>query len=335
MRAEIRHMERRDIDELRQKVLCAAVLEKSGWAIDRRESTRRAVKYRRGDDITIVIHDGRGWFDPLSDAKGDVFALALHLGEADFRSACAHVADLVGFTPSESLWTRPPRTWPLLPLAQRWANRLAPHPDSATWCYLHDERCLPEAILRAAIQQDLLRAGPHGSMWAAYTNDDGGLVGWEERGPRWRGFASGGAKVLFRFGAANPDRACVTEGAIDAMSLAALEYSGANLRDGSLYVATGGGWSPASDMAIRLLAGRPGLLLVAATDNNAQGDVYARRLRIIASDAGCGFERLRPSCEDWNEDLQAQRKVISGGQRPEDEEVNEGMPAACAAGASR
>jgi len=77
------------------------------------------------------------------------------------------------------------------------------------------------------------------------------------------------------------------------------------------------------------------MLLVAAADNNAQGDVYARRLRIIASDEGCGFERLRPVCDDWNEDLQVQRKVISAGQRQEDEEVNEGMTAACVAGASR
>ena len=52
---------------------CAAVLEQAGFAVDRKESTRRAVKYRRGDDIIIVIHEGKGWFDPLSDAKGDVF----------------------------------------------------------------------------------------------------------------------------------------------------------------------------------------------------------------------------------------------------------------------
>ena len=40
-----------------------------------KESTRKAVKYRRGGDIIIVIHDGNGWFDALSDAKGDVFSL--------------------------------------------------------------------------------------------------------------------------------------------------------------------------------------------------------------------------------------------------------------------
>jgi hypothetical protein len=48
------------------------VLETFGFAVDLKESTPKAVKYRRGDDIIIVIHDGKGWFDPLSDAKGDV-----------------------------------------------------------------------------------------------------------------------------------------------------------------------------------------------------------------------------------------------------------------------
>jgi hypothetical protein len=32
------------------------------------------MKYRRGDAIIIVIHDGKGWFDPLSDGKGDVYS---------------------------------------------------------------------------------------------------------------------------------------------------------------------------------------------------------------------------------------------------------------------
>jgi hypothetical protein len=303
-------MQRTDIDELRQRVPCAAVLEKAGWGIDRRESTRRALKYRSGADIIIVIHDGRGWFDPLSEAKGDVFSLAQHLGEADFPRARAHVADLVGFVPSALAWTRPVRRKAQLPLAQRWANRFAPSPGSATWRFLHGQRGLPEFIIHAAIRQGLLREGPHGSVWAAYTSDDGVVAGWEERGPLWRGFATGGAKVLFRLGAQNPDRACVTEGAIDAMSLATLESSGEELRSRSLYLGTGGGWSDATEAAIRRLARLPGLLLVAATDNNRQGHVYARRLQIIASDAGCGFERLRPERDDWNDDLRVQRQQV-------------------------
>ena len=62
-------MEKKDVDRLRQEVPCAAVLEAAGFAIDPRESTRRAMKYRRGDGIIIVIHQGRGWFDPLVGQK--------------------------------------------------------------------------------------------------------------------------------------------------------------------------------------------------------------------------------------------------------------------------
>ena len=37
-------------------------------------------------------------------------------------------------------------------------------------------------------------------MWAAHLDNDGVVTGWEERGPQWRGFSTGGVKVLFRFG---------------------------------------------------------------------------------------------------------------------------------------
>ncbi len=110
-------MEKKDIDELRGKVPCASVLEKAGWKVDLKESTRKAVKYRHGEgQIVIVIHDGRGWFDPMSDAKGDVFDLAVHLGAAGFAVALQQVADLVGFTPRQPAWKRPARTKPPAPL---------------------------------------------------------------------------------------------------------------------------------------------------------------------------------------------------------------------------
>ena len=89
-------------------------------------------------------------------------------------------------------------------------------------------------------------------MWAAHSDSVGVITGWEERGPSWRGFATGGAKELFRLGAADCLRICVTEAAVDAMSLAALE----ELRDDTLYISTGGGWAPATEDAIRALAGR-------------------------------------------------------------------------------
>ena len=318
-------MEKNELIELRDRVLCAAVLENAGFAIDLKESTRRAVKYRRSGKIVIVIHEGRGWFDPLSDAKGDVFSLVEHLDRVPFVDVLERVASLVGFAPQDPDWSRPLRKIePAAPVRDRWARRRKPWPGSMTWCYLHGERFLPDAVIRTASRNDVLREGPRGSMWAAHRDCCGRITGWEERGPEWRGFSTGGAKVLFQFGPVHAHRLCVTEAAIDAMSLAALEYERAD----SLYLSTGGGWSPATDAAIRTLAARDGALLVAATDNNSQGDRYAGRLEDASMEAGCGFIRLRPRFVDWNAELKAR---VEG-----EEERRKGSPAAaCPPAASR
>ena len=293
-------MKRREIEALREQVSCAAVLEHAGFAIDGKESTRRAVKFRRGGEIIIVTYEGRGWFDPLSEAKGDVFRLVEHLDRVGFLEGAERVADLVGFRITGQDW-QPARDGERcdLSLSDRWQARRRPWPGSATWRYLNGERRLPAFLLTTAIKGDLLREGPQGSMWAAHRDHAGVLTGWEARGPHYRGFASGGTKVLFRLGSDSALRLAVTEAAIDAMSLAALE----GLREGTLYLSTGGGWSPTTEAALRELAARPGVQMVAATDANPQGDMFAERLRTLAVDAGCDWTRLRPAKEDWNEVL--------------------------------
>lgn len=294
-------MDKKEIEELREKVGCAALLEKDGWKVDVKESTRRAIKYRRDSNIIIVIHEGRGWFDPLSPAKGDVFSLAVHLGADGFVEASERVADVVGFVPAAPAWQHTARPKALASIVERWRRRFRPRPGSPAWRYLTGERALPADILKQAVACDRLREGPQGSMWAAHSDSAGAVTGWEERGPAWRGFATDGTKELFRFGPAEFERICITEAAIDAMSLAAIE----DLRSDTLYVSTGGGWSPATDEAIRGLAKRANVHLVAATDNNRQGDVYAARVRAIAAEASVGYARSRPRADDWNEDLKA------------------------------
>ena len=71
-----------EVEELRAGVNCATVLEKATppWLLDRKESSQLCLKYRRGaGEIVIVTHGGAGWWDPNSDAKGDVFDLVQHL----------------------------------------------------------------------------------------------------------------------------------------------------------------------------------------------------------------------------------------------------------------
>ena len=62
-------------------------------------------------------------------------------------------------------------------------------------------------------------------------------------------------------------------------------------------------WGPATVEALRAVAARPGITLVAATDRNKQGDRYAERLSELAAEAGCNKARLVPDGEDWNEDM--------------------------------
>ena len=71
-----------EIEQLRATVNCAALLERlpPPWRFDRRQSTPHCLKFRRENgEILIVSHQGRGWWDPRSDAKGDVFDLVQHL----------------------------------------------------------------------------------------------------------------------------------------------------------------------------------------------------------------------------------------------------------------
>ncbi|AJD43514.1 hypothetical protein IE4872_PB00135 (plasmid) [Rhizobium gallicum] len=310
-------MKRREIEALREQVRCAAVLEHAGFAIDAKESTRRAVKFRRGGEIIIVIYEGRGWFDPLSEAKGDVFRLVEHLDRVGFLEGAERVAALVGFQITEPEWRAAKHGERSdLSLPDRWQSRRHPWPRSASWRYLNRERRLPANVLRTAIKSDLLREGPQGSMWALHRDQAGVLTGWEARGPLYRGFASGGTKVLFRFGSDSASRLAVTEAAIDAMTLAAIE----GLREGTLYLSTGGGWSPTTEAALEELATKPGVQLVAATDANPQGDMFAERLRTLADDVGCDWTRLRPPEEDWNESLKImereKRERTEGGGVP-------------------
>lgn len=304
-------MKREEIERLRATVSCQVVLEAAGFGLDAGESTKRAMKFRRGGEIIIVTHEGQGWFDPLGENKGDVFGLVAALEGRDFPAACVRVAALAGLLlPDPADWVsaaRPARSARLeapVCLAEHWASRHSPSPGSATWKYLRWHRSLPASVIRAAIEANRLREGPNGSMWAAHTDDDGLVCGWEGRGPQWRGFARGGTKVLFRLGPPQSSRLCVTEAAIDAMSLAANE----GIREGTLYLSTGGGWAPATTLALRRLAARPDAQLVAATDNNPQGEVYAGRLRALAEDVGCTWLRLRPAADDWNEVLKERER---------------------------
>ncbi|MBZ5762259.1 DUF3991 domain-containing protein [Rhizobium sp. VS19-DR104.2] len=65
--------------------------------------------------------------------------------------------------------------------------------------YLVEARAITSRIVSAAVTQRGLREGPFRSVCAKHSDAGGSVIGWEERSPYWRGFATGGARELFRF----------------------------------------------------------------------------------------------------------------------------------------
>ena len=195
---------------LRASVNCVAVLERTscGWKLDMRQSTRRALKYRRREgEILIINHDGRGWWDPLSRAKGDVFDLVRHLDPSlNFGQVRQVLWRLLGEAPSFQGAPREEKSSaPTEPIAERWSRRPRLRRGSATWRYLTDQRALTAAVIEHAAGQDAIREGHYGSAWFAH-RDAGVISHVEIRGPDYKGSLRGGRKTLFRV-LADP-RAC-------------------------------------------------------------------------------------------------------------------------------
>jgi hypothetical protein len=151
-------------------------------------------RYRRNKgEVLIVTHDGRGWWDPLSEAKGDIFDLVQYLDRSlNFGQVRQDLRRFVGVAPTypTAIRTKQGRG-PNRPLQERWAKRPCLRPDSPAWAYLVGARCLPADILAAATAQDVAREGYYGSAWFAHCAD-GAVSHVEVRGPDYKGSLAGG-----------------------------------------------------------------------------------------------------------------------------------------------
>ena len=148
-----------ELDELRA-VSCSALLERlpPPWQLDKAESTRNCLKYRRGKgEIILVTHEGRGWWDPGSTtARGDVFSLVQHLQPGtNFGQVRKQLREFVGISPSYPVHERiREREVPPVPVHERWAKRLAMGRGSQAWTYLTEVRRLPSVVVTAAIRRE-------------------------------------------------------------------------------------------------------------------------------------------------------------------------------------
>ncbi len=123
-----------ELVQLKAAVNCALLLERGGYSLDRKDSTKHCLKYRRSaGEVLIVNHGGQGWWDPMSDAKGDVFILVQHLNPGlNFGQVRQHLRGLVGMAPSypEAERMREPRE-PSEPPTKLWSGRRRLRPGTA------------------------------------------------------------------------------------------------------------------------------------------------------------------------------------------------------------
>jgi hypothetical protein len=307
-------------EQMKAGVSCAALLERlpPPWQLDKRESTRNCLKYRRGKgEVLLVTHEGRGWWDPLSTAKGDIFDLVQYLNRGlSFREARNVLRPFIGLSPSFPVHERRrEKEAPKVPFSVKWERRRVPTRGSPTWRYLTVARRLPAPVVLAAISAGMLREGPYASAWFAHRDQVGRLTGFEMRGPDYRGFSPGGDKTLFRLPGRLPTnsvalrRLVIAEAPINAMSVAAIEH----LRADTLYVATAGGMGPRTitelERQMWILAMEEQGEVVIATDADAAGNGYADRLKEMAQTFDLRSSRLLPTggANDWNDVLKQGR----------------------------
>jgi hypothetical protein len=161
-----------EIEELRNKVHIAVVLERTPppWKLDRKESTKLSLKYRRGKgEILIVSHGGKGWWDPTSDAKGDVFGLVQRLEPGiNFGHVRKRLREFAGLSPSFPIAERAGRRKALdRSVAERWEERKPAWSSSPTARYLARKRFLPSRIIEMACVTGVLRQGQMAALGSA------------------------------------------------------------------------------------------------------------------------------------------------------------------------
>jgi len=106
-------MDQHQIANLRSHVSCTALLDDAGFKVDAKESTRRAIKYRRGKgQIVIVIHDGHGWFDPSLTLRATCFRLRCISARRISRARSGMSGSLSAMCPFSPHGNREPRRRP-------------------------------------------------------------------------------------------------------------------------------------------------------------------------------------------------------------------------------
>lgn len=269
-----------------------------GYVRDPQKSSKANPVLRHPDGHEIIIstadHDVFFSRNGKGRGQGSVLDFVMEREGCTFRDA-VHILQSISPSPFFPTANPAPRKPPAPPfdraaLLAQW-KAFAPYRGG----YL-ESRGLTAATIAAAAHR--IRIDERRNVVFRH-NDREGLTGWEKKNRNFTGYAEGGRKALFaaRAGVSAteaPPRLVVAESALDALSFYQIDPAPALL----LSFAGGISLDLQEPLLRHVLTTYPAAEVVTATDNDAQGELYAATIAAIRPNA----VRARPPAgKDWND----------------------------------
>lgn len=316
--------DRYELARFRQDINLIAFAASKGYAVDKRDSSRNCcmMRHANGDKIAIgKAADGHWQYYSFRDERdnGDIVEFVQQ------RSGGRGAFPLGSVRKELRQWTHTEREVPqfvpeLRPVVKdRAAVNAAFEKARVVETHPHLEaRALSPATLADPRFRGTWRMMPdrYGNVIFPH-RDLEGLSGFEVKNKGFTSFAEGGDKGLWSSRTRPGDnRLVIAESAIDALS-----YHQLHPYPGARYVSFAGGLNPRQPELLERAIARmpPGSTIVAATDRDHDGDVFAKRIAAMCSEhSGVTFVRGAPKlgCKDWNDHLKEVRDRLREQARP-------------------
>jgi len=305
------------------------LLEDNGWELDRRESSRNAMKYRAGNDVLIVGQKEGRWvyFNPQNKEDNGTI---VNFGLNHIDPNLGHVRQMLRPYLGESQNQTPPRNLMTSPTAgereaktevrSEWKN-LSPLQGKAN-DYLQARDIRPETLQTYARSIRTENIKHHENIAFAHVRflEDHNVFqisGWERKGPgrdgkSFSGFSGNKGIAVFAHKERDPNQPTgqihLCEASIDALSKAQLD----ELPRQDFYVSLGGGWGRETERALTALIERQQPQgIVIGLDADETGRTKSAELQSMLAHHrdgnGKNYEILNvfpEGAKDWSELLQ-------------------------------
>src|SRR5450755_421512 len=298
-----------ELERFKTEISLAEVAYAYGYELDRKESSRASLVMRHPVDNDKIVIGNEGGHDVFFSIRneqqnGSVIDFVMQqegisLGRSR-QVLRKWLENPASFFPGESGRTYSTLMPEPLPkdctaIHARWL-RMRSYNGAFCRRYLEEERGLSADTIRTFAER--IRIDERGNV--VFRHDDlHHVAGWEVKNRNhFTGFAGGGSKALFGVKIGYPQKesaplVVVAESAIDVMSYYQLHPAP------GFYLSFGGTMSPEQPALLEYVLTRyPGARIIAATDNDREGEKYAELIRSIRPDA----TRDSPTdAKDWND----------------------------------